>query len=68
MAVAAALYVRRLRRAVVMIDAGKIKRAIDEAISPKNVNPYEALEFLEDLASDIEMRKDSLRADIQSKG
>lgn len=45
----------------------QIMEIIDEATEPKAMNKEEALDFLEDIISQIEMRIEALREEMEEK-
>lgn len=44
-----------------------ISKAIDDASGPDKMSKKEALEFLEEIASDLEGKIDALRGEIQNE-
>ena len=59
---------RLMPRAEMMEIKAKIVADVDEASEPSKMNPGTALEFLEQLSTDIQCRIDGLYDDMKAKG
>ncbi len=50
------------------MDVSQIVEQVDAATAPNNMGPGQALEFLERLVTELEVRMDAIKDDMKAKG